>query len=125
MPQVFVYGTLKTGGHNHHYLRNAISHGPATLTFKGKMFDVGFPVLMKSREKVKVEGELFDVDRATFAALDRLEGQGHMYKRKRKRLQDGRYAWVYIGMNKFWQPRAYGRPVTPNSDGTIRWESRR
>jgi gamma-glutamylcyclotransferase (GGCT)/AIG2-like uncharacterized protein YtfP len=119
--QVFVYGTLKSGHGNHHYLRNATFKGPLTLTLKAKMFCVGFPVLMKSRDKVKVEGELYEVDRATFAALDRLEGQNHMYKRRRNRLPDGTYAWIYIGMNRFWQARAYGKPVSPDESNTIRW----
>jgi len=125
MPQVFVYGTLKQGGRNHHCLNGALYRGPVTLTFKARMFDVGFPVLMKSRNKINVEGELYDVDAETFAALDRLEGQGRMYMRRRKRLADGRTAWVYLGMNSFWQPRAYGRPVLPGADGTIKWEARR
>jgi gamma-glutamylcyclotransferase (GGCT)/AIG2-like uncharacterized protein YtfP len=119
--QVFVYGTLKQGHGNHHYLRNATFKGAVALTFKGRMFDVGFPVLMKGRNKVKVAGEIYQVDKATFAALDRLEGQGHMYMRRRKRLPDGTHAWVYIGMNRFWQARAYGKPVSPDESNTIRW----
>ena len=122
---VFTYGTLKRGGHNHHYLQNATYVGTITLPFKGRMFDVGFPVLMKSRSTVKVEGELYEVDRETFDRLDRLEGQGHMYMRRRKRLANGSYAWVYIGMNRFWEPRAYGRPVQPDATNTINWRSAR
>jgi len=121
MPQVWVYGTLKKGGANHHYLAQSMYRGQATLTFQGRLFDVGFPVLMKSRNKINIEGELYDVDRETFDRLDRLEGNGHMYQRRRKRLADGRYAWIYIGKNSFWQPRAYGRPVMPQADGIIRW----
>ena len=117
----YVYGTLKKGYGNHHILANSTFLGTEILTFKGRMYDVGFPVLMKSREKISVEGELYNVDTATFRRLDRLESEGTMYKRRRKRLEDGRMVYYYQGMNKFWRARAYGRPVHPDSDNVIRW----
>ena len=122
--KVIVYGTLKQGYGNHHYLRSATYLGTETLKFNGRMFCVGFPVLMKSRSKIQVEVEVYKVDAATFAALDRLEGQGHMYMRKRKKLADGSMSYYYQGMNRFWQARAMGKTVYPQADGVVRWSGR-
>jgi len=123
MPIVYVYGTLKHGYGNHRLLEVASTNplGTARFTFKAKMFCVGFPVLMKSRSKITVEGELYEVDTATFKRLDRLESNGRMYKRKRKKLPNGKHAWYYMGMNSYWQPRAYGKHIQPDDDGVIRW----
>ena len=123
MPLVFTYGTLKQGQRNHFILRYSSYYGPATLAFKARMFDVGFPVLMSSRSILKVEGEVYIVDADTLRRLDSLESNGRMYKRRQKRLPDGRRVWVYIGMNGFWEPRKYGKPVLPDEDGTVRWRA--
>jgi len=123
MPLVWVYGTLKSGHRNHCVLgAKSVNHGPAVFTFQASaMYDVGFPIIMKGQSRIQVQGELYHVDGATFRRLDVLESNGHMYKRRRKRLPDGRQAWVYIGMDKFWAPQRLVRPVQPDSDGVIRW----
>ena len=120
---VYVYGTLKRGHYNNHILQDATFVGTATLSFKARMFCVGFPVLIEGETPVKVEGELFEVDAQTFHDLDRLEGQGRMYQRRRVRIPGGKRAWVYIGKDDYWQhhPR-YRCSVSPDSDNVIRWK---
>ena len=78
---VFVYGTLKKGFGNHRLLTKAKFIANACI-FDGKMLDLGaFPALVEG--DMDIEGELYEVDKATFAALDRLEGHPTFYKRKR------------------------------------------
>ena len=126
MPLVFVYGTLKKGHRNHYVIEGPTTtfHSTAVLPFKARMFCVGFPVIVKSASPIQIEGELYSVDRATFRDLDSLESNGRMYKRRRKRLADGRLAWVYIGMDRFWQARTHSNPVLPDADGVTRWRAR-
>jgi gamma-glutamylcyclotransferase (GGCT)/AIG2-like uncharacterized protein YtfP len=124
MPTCWVYGTLKRERSNHHYLKSATFKGTLILPFNARMICVGFPVILDDAAPILVEGEVYEVDNATFERLDRLEGEGHMYKRRRKRIGGGRRAWVYIGASQFWERRA-GQPVTPDFDNVIRWSGRR
>ena len=123
MPLCFVYGTLKKGQHNHHLLKGATFQGTYTLNFNARMFDVGFPVIVDAQTPLRIEGEVYEVDTDTFARLDRLEGNGRMYQRRRKRLGDGRRAWCYIGKEEYWAGDRGGYPVRPQADGVIRWRN--
>lgn len=77
--KLFVYGTLKKGGYNHHLLKDAKFLGEATIF--GKLYSMGsFPAMKEDGEQTSaVHGEVYEVD--GFTKLDRLEGHPHLYKR--------------------------------------------
>ena len=99
---VFVYGSLKKGFGNHRLLARAKFIANACI-FDGKMLDLGaFPALIEGH--MDIEGELYAVDDATFAALDRLEGHPTFYERKKVEVypsteeggMDCEEAWCYF-----------------------------
>ena len=92
---VFVYGTLKRGQPNHHLLASSRFLGLASLTGM-QLHDLG-PFPMAIPGEGTIHGEVYGVPRATLPALDRLEGVPRLYGRCRRRLDDGRRVWVYLG----------------------------
>jgi gamma-glutamylcyclotransferase (GGCT)/AIG2-like uncharacterized protein YtfP len=108
---VFVYGTLKRGHGNHHWLAGAHFLGEAELP-DVVLHDLGpFPMAVPGEGLVR--GEVYAVDAAGLARLDRLESYPRLYDRRPLPLADGRTAWVYLG-----QPRQV-RHVSAIADG--RW----
>lgn len=99
---VFVYGSLKRGQPNHHWLAGAVGLGDARLE-RVQLFDLGpFPMAVAHPDATPgccapLQGELYQVDGATLAQLDRLEGVPRLYQRHWLGLSDGRSAWVYLG----------------------------
>ncbi|MCT0207546.1 gamma-glutamylcyclotransferase [Synechococcus sp. CS-1332] len=92
---VFVYGTLKRGHGNHHWLAGAPFQGDVELTGV-VLHDLGpFPMAVTGEGTVR--GEVYAVDAAGLARLDRLEGYPRLYDRRPLPLADGRRAWVYLG----------------------------
>lgn len=92
---VFVYGTLKRGHGNHHWLLEAPFLGEAVLP-EVVLHDLGpFPMAVPGEGVVR--GEVYGVDAAGLARLDRLEGYPRLYDRRPLPLADGRRAWVYLG----------------------------
>jgi gamma-glutamylcyclotransferase (GGCT)/AIG2-like uncharacterized protein YtfP len=93
--RVFVYGTLRRGQANHSWLAGAHWLGEASLR-GAVLHDLGpFPMAVPGDGLVL--GELYGVDAATLARLDRLEGHPRLYERRWLVLEDGREAWVYLG----------------------------
>ena len=92
---VFVYGTLKQGHPNHHWLAGCPCAGQAQLDGL-VLHDLG-PFPMAIHGSGIVVGELYRVDAATLKALDRLEGVPRLYRRWRRRPLVGPWAWVYLG----------------------------
>ncbi len=92
---VFVYGTLKRGQGNHHWLEGAVFLGEASLT-GAVLHDLG-PFPMAIEGDGTVHGEVYGVNEAGLARLDRLEGCPRLYARRPMALADGRRAWVYLG----------------------------
>jgi gamma-glutamylcyclotransferase (GGCT)/AIG2-like uncharacterized protein YtfP/predicted glutamine amidotransferase len=86
MQRVFVYGTLKKGFGNHRLLSNSRFLGNATTVSKWLMIgeDMPFPYLLEQdwKKGKYIKGELYEVDEATLARLDRLEGVPSHYKRE-------------------------------------------
>lgn len=82
--KVFVYGTLKKGGSNHHYLAASKFLGTATTIGKWAMIGEGmpFPYLLKydNENGNEVKGEVYEVDATTMHNLNVLEGNPHHYK---------------------------------------------
>lgn len=101
---VFVYGSLKKGFGNHRLLEKAISHGKGTIS--GRIYSLGSYPGLKEAVDDKVHGELYEVNDATLAALDRLEGHPRMYERKEVAVylpgdpeqmdDDATVAWTYF-----------------------------
>jgi gamma-glutamylcyclotransferase (GGCT)/AIG2-like uncharacterized protein YtfP len=76
MNTVFVYGTLKRGGSNHVFLAGQTFLGPARTAPGYTLYTLGdYPGMVSSpADTAGVTGELWLVDDAGLAELDRLEG---------------------------------------------------
>jgi gamma-glutamylcyclotransferase (GGCT)/AIG2-like uncharacterized protein YtfP len=74
--RLFVYGTLKRGHPNHRHLAGQTFVGEATTAPLYRLVDLGFyPAMQRlGPDGLAVRGELWDVDDAALAAIDRLEG---------------------------------------------------
>ncbi|WP_078553908.1 gamma-glutamylcyclotransferase [Bacillus alkalicellulosilyticus] len=86
MTYIFVYGTLRKGERNDHFLRNATRVAEQSWT-KGKLYDTGFgyPAVKPAKDSF-VYGELYEVNDTELAAIDRLEdykegGSDNLYDR--------------------------------------------
>ncbi len=100
MEKLFVYGTLKKGYRNHHYLSGSRFLGKAVTKEKFALYADSVPFLVKSPPISKVKGELYEVDSRTLRNVDALEGHPRVYRRERITviLEDGREAeaWAYF-----------------------------
>lgn len=115
--RVFVYGTLLTGERNHRLLQNAklVAMGRTKPAFE--LRDLGlFPALVRGGDHAVV-GEVYEVDMATLAALDLLEGHPRFYRRTRIVLDDGAVVQTYL----LTPQQVEGRPVIVSGN----WRSRR
>jgi gamma-glutamylcyclotransferase (GGCT)/AIG2-like uncharacterized protein YtfP len=77
---VFVYGTLRASGTNHHFLRSSTRLADVVVPKSNGlvMFNCGhgYPFLQRAgpdEEAHDVVGEIYEIDSATLAQLDRLE----------------------------------------------------
>lgn len=79
---VFVYGTLMKGEHNHYFLDKAEYIGEYKTEARWGLLNVGaFPALVP--HVLEVKGEVYKVSLSTLHALDRLEGVAHgLYRRR-------------------------------------------
>lgn len=103
--RLFVYGTLKEGYGNNHYLRGAKKLYDSILKDHIIYFSygsTGFPVA-KQMENVNTYGEVWDIgeNKTILNAIDRLEGEGSMYHRRYDEEND---FWFYEGGN-MWDSR--------------------
>ena len=74
MIHIFVYGSLKRGFRNHHFLAASRFIGTGTTRCCFDLLDLGyFPAAIKPG-MFAIQGELFSVDWHTLKNLDRLEG---------------------------------------------------
>jgi gamma-glutamylcyclotransferase (GGCT)/AIG2-like uncharacterized protein YtfP len=82
---IFVYGTLKHGGANHHYLAGQKFLGAARTVPGFRLFALGdFPGMVAvADDRSGVTGEVWQVDAACLARLDDLEGLAEgLYRRE-------------------------------------------
>jgi gamma-glutamylcyclotransferase (GGCT)/AIG2-like uncharacterized protein YtfP len=94
--RVFVYGTLLAGESNHRVLRGARLLGPARTPPVFAMFSLGhFPGVVRGGETA-IEGEVYEVDAATLAGLDQLEGHPRFYRRTPLRLDEHGEVETYL-----------------------------
>jgi gamma-glutamylcyclotransferase (GGCT)/AIG2-like uncharacterized protein YtfP len=127
---VFVYGTLKRNHGNNSLLRESKFVDEGETVARCRLFlHPGFPVLRR-RDKPQLEsnapvhGEVYEVtDPRVLDRLDKLEGNGHMYHRRRKRIRltGGQVitAWTYVGDTKFWHPHRL--PLCKLTAGRYLW----
>ena len=93
---VFTYGTLLRGEINHELLTRARFVSEARTEPCFELFDLGpFPAMSAGGETA-VLGEIYAVDDATLARLDRLEGHPTLYQRTRIRLDGGQEVQTYL-----------------------------
>ena len=96
---VFVYGSLKKGYWNNSLLRDSeFLYNATTSESKFDMLDLGsFPAVVDGG--LKINGEVYKVNRRTLEMLDALEGNGSFYNREEVLVNsDGgdNLAWIYI-----------------------------
>lgn len=96
---VFVYGSLLSGLHNHPALTAAKAQfmGPATTVEKYHMVSLGaYPGVILTQATSAILGEMYRVDgEAMERILDRLEGYPYFYNRREVPLDNGELAWIY------------------------------
>ena len=108
---VFTYGTLMTGQPNHRLLVGARRIGTARTEPRYDLLDLGAFPGMAMGGATAVMGEVYEVDRPTLAALDRLEGHPRFYIRRRIRLESGEEVAAYI-----FPRRPQDCPAIPSGD---------
>lgn len=133
MNNVFVYGTLKSGHGNNYLLEDCIRLGLFMTLQPFRMHNVGFPVTFYEPKGASVLGELYEIpdgilDR-TIKRLDRLEGEGHMYKREHvyvtavASVEPARPAYMYVGVPQYWGDNWGTRDnlMLPRAHGMLEW----
>jgi gamma-glutamylcyclotransferase (GGCT)/AIG2-like uncharacterized protein YtfP len=113
--RVFVYGSLRRGQGNNRLLYASEFVGNATVC--GTLYSLGgFPGLRIDDSEGDVVGEVWQVDDATLAELDRLEGVAvGFYERRKWRVKiEGklRSAWLY----EIAEEHTVGQPVIAGGD---------
>lgn len=95
---VFVYGTLKRGQYNHHWIDGGAYLGRRQLC-GAQLRNLGaYPMAVLSEgSDAVIHGELYRVKAAGLNHLDQLEGYPGFYDRTELQLCDGTTAWVYHG----------------------------
>lgn len=100
--RVFVYGSLLAGLPNDRHLAGARALGAATMTGLA-LHDYApgcYPAAVVVADDGVVRGEVYEVDDAGLARLDRLEGHPSFYRRapREAELEHGPavLAWVYL-----------------------------
>lgn len=103
MSTVLVYGSLKSGQSNHHWLAGTEYLGEAQLPGLA-LYDLGpFPMAVASRSGrsvARLYGELYAVSASQLALLDELEGVPRLYRREQRQLASGEPVWVYVGQER-------------------------
>jgi gamma-glutamylaminecyclotransferase len=114
--RVFVYGTLLAGEGSHHLLEHARRVGEACTHPEFTLYDLGlYPGLVHGGHSA-VEGEVYEVDEPTLAALDRLESHPEFYRRTAIRLATGDAVETYL----LTAQQVAGHPIIPSGS----WRAR-
>lgn len=94
--KVFVYGTLKEGYGNHHYLRNCKKIGTGGL--EGIMFHLGgFPAINLAEKFTRIIGEVYEVQWNDILNMDLLEGvNSNFYQRIETTVDPHGVCWTYV-----------------------------
>ena len=70
---IFVYGTLRKGFHNHSLLSNSEYLGNAKTVCKYVMFSRGIPFVSRAVKMTQITGEIYRVSDAVLRSVDSLE----------------------------------------------------
>ncbi|MFD0895992.1 gamma-glutamylcyclotransferase [Luteolibacter ambystomatis] len=93
--RVFVYGTLRSGGSNHHRMAGAVLVAPASV--RGRLYRIDwYPGVVLDAESDAVVGEVYDVDGSMLAALDEYEGSEYRRVEATAALEDGNHVAALI-----------------------------
>jgi len=94
--RLFVYGTLLSGEGNQGHLRGARRLGVRRTEPRYTLVSLGaYPALLEGGA-TSVTGEVYEVDDGVLAAVDRLEGHPHLYRRTRIQLLGGEQVDGYV-----------------------------
>ena len=94
MHNVLVYGSLRRGLHNHYLLEHTLFVGNIKTPALWTLYDLGaFPAVVPGGNTA-ITGEVYQVDDATFAELDLLEGYPDFYQRRQIDTDLG-LLWIY------------------------------
>src|SRR5882757_8497188 len=93
---LFVYGTLMAGEENYGELWGSPFVREAVTEPRYELLDLGAYPGLREGGTIRVAGELYDVDGATLARLDRFEGHPTLFRRAKVRLSDGELAIAYL-----------------------------
>lgn len=100
--RVFVYGTLRRGFTNHHFMHGARLLGGARSVDRYAMYLADCPYLVQEEARYTVAGEVYEVSDAMLMTLDALEEHPRVYERRRIPvvLDSGREitAWCYFSL---------------------------
>lgn len=104
---IAVYGTLKSGLHNHHYLKNSTFIDSGYTASNRRMCGEVIPHMLKLQngDGHRVEVELYTVTYDQLCAVDNLEGHPNWYKREPVLIdcENGQrlFAWVYLSEERY------------------------
>lgn len=109
---VFVYGTLRRGESNHHWLSNAEFVGTGVTADRMILVNLGaYPAVVRDSHHASsafIQGEVYRVTSTTFARLDILEDYPKLYGREIVpiTLDDGNAlsSWIYFLAKNNWNP---------------------
>ncbi|CAH0541608.1 gamma-glutamylcyclotransferase family protein [Vibrio marisflavi] len=92
---VFVYGTLRKGEYNHHYISRAEFIGVFTTLANYSMYDLGeYPAIL-TKGGTAIIGEVYAVSEQELKLLDKLESVPLEYRREKIETPYGE-AWLYL-----------------------------
>jgi gamma-glutamylcyclotransferase (GGCT)/AIG2-like uncharacterized protein YtfP len=111
--RVFVYGTLRKGECNHHYLGKSEMLCVAETAPHYALFNLGpYPGLIEGNQRVT--GEVYRIDDATLVELDILEEVPIEYRRELIETAVGS-AWIYL-----YQGETQSEALIPSGDWCLR-----
>jgi gamma-glutamylcyclotransferase (GGCT)/AIG2-like uncharacterized protein YtfP len=95
---LFVYGSLKKGFCNYHYMKNAKFLNKCRTKDKFTMFNLGEYPAISEEPSYQIEGELYEIaddDLQTLQNIDELEQYPDFYDKKIIQLDSEEFAMVY------------------------------
>jgi gamma-glutamylcyclotransferase (GGCT)/AIG2-like uncharacterized protein YtfP len=95
---LFVYGTLRRGGVNEITISHARAVFVGAASVRGRLHDMGgYPAVILDDAAGGIAGEVFEIDDAILAALDRFEAADDYHREQIEVLLNGTASrsWIY------------------------------